>query len=423
MTDIDYIVLDEGYDKRIGYELAMNGIYIPVVDSKTEELLFTPEDYKSIREKMQGLSYYDMGEFIIDKSSKIQQTEEIIEELFSTGNIEESISEKEAKQKRNAITYQVKKALYEKMGLGLEQRITGNIKEGFVEFIDTGSTGRGTNVPGDGDFDFMMKIDRSIIENPERMKKIKENLREVLANPSDDPKSNLAELNGNFRYKKVKIEGIEDPIDLDITFTTKTEEIDYSTDMCVKDRLYNLKRTDPEGYKYTIANIILAKRILKEEGLYKKSNSDNATEYGGFGGVGVENWILQNGGSFVKAMETFLETAERSDDFNDFQEKYPIFDFGENHVVKNSYKHDSFVRGLTSSGYDRMKERFKEIKKELSPIEKSEKQTVMSSTIMKDLNEIIDNSRAGNINETVGEIKKSYQETLDKEEQENDVNK
>ena len=31
----------------------------------------------------------------------------------------------------------------------------------------------------------------------------------------------------------------------------------------------------------------------------------------------------------------------------DFQEKYPIFDFGENHASKSVYKNDSFVKGLT----------------------------------------------------------------------------
>ena len=276
---------------------------------------------------MQGLSYYEAGDFQVDDSAKTQEADEIVKELFNNSNIDESLSEKEAKQKRNAITYQVAKVLDEKLGLGLESRVTGNITNGFVEFIDTGSTGRGTNVPGDGDFDFMMKVDKDIIDNPKKMEELKKELRKVLAIRSEDPKSSLDEFGGNFRYKKVRVEGVEVPLDIDITFATKTEEIEYSTDMCVRDRLDSIKRTDPEGYKYTVANIILAKRILKEEGLYKKSNSNGATEYGGFGGVGVENWILQNGGSFITAMETFLEASNESSSFKDFQEKYPIFDF------------------------------------------------------------------------------------------------
>ena len=44
-----------------------------------------------------------------------------------------------------------------------------DLTENYVELIDTGSTGRGTNKPGDGDFDFMMRLDRAIIQNPKKL--------------------------------------------------------------------------------------------------------------------------------------------------------------------------------------------------------------------------------------------------------------
>lgn len=117
--------------------------------------------------------------------------------------------------------------------------------------------------------------------------------------------------------------------------------------------------------------------MLKKEGIYKKANSDKATCYGGFGGVGVENWILQNGGSFVKAMKTFLEAAEKAESFDEFQEIYPIFDFGQNHMSKG-YRHDSYIRGISEKGYAKMKEVFKRYIKELTgqeqPHEKVKKQ-------------------------------------------------
>lgn len=383
ITDIDYIVLRHKYDKRLGYELAMNGTYIPIIDAETEKLLFSPEDYELIRSKMQGLAFYDTGDFIVDESAKTTEAQKIIDELFPTGNIDESISEKEAKSKRSAIQYQVAKSLYENMGIGLETHVTGNMTEGFVEFIDTGSTGRGTNVPGSGDFDFMMKVDKNIIGNSERMAEFKKHLIEVLAIRSDDPETSVQELGGNFRYKKVTVEGIKEPVDIDITFTPKSEELTYSTDMCVKDRLENLKKTDPEGYKYTIANIVLAKRLLKKEGLYKKSSSEGATIYGGFGGVGVENWILQNGGSLSMAINTFLRTAEESKSFDEFMEKYPIFDFGENHAAKG-YQHDSFIRGLTKDGYEQMQVKLKEIQRNLTPIKDTPIETYLAETIIAD---------------------------------------
>lgn len=363
ITDIDYIVIKE-WDKRIAYELAMNGTYIPVYDYKTQEILFTPEMYDEIRDKMQGLAYYDTGEFHIDSSAYSSKVQEIIKELFPDGNSQNSISQKDAQKKRNVIERKVIEVLRGEFGIDVLTYLTGDLTNGFVEFIDTGSTGRGTNLPGDGDFDFTMKIDKAIIDDPEKYKIFKDALRKTLGTKSKDPDSSLGEANGNFRYKKVQLEGLESEIDIDITFMQKNGEIEYSTDMAVRDRLDGLKESDPEGYKATIANIVLAKKMLKEAGLYKKSSSPGASVFGGFGGVGVENWILQNGGSFIKAMETFLEASTKAKSFSEFMEIYPIFDFGQNHMAKG-YSHDSFIRGLTEQGYTEMKKKFKEFQEQL----------------------------------------------------------
>lgn len=365
-TDIDYIIVGQ-WDKRIGYELAMNGTYIPVVNRTTEELLFSPKQYDEIRAQMQGLSYYNTGKFMIDETAYVAEAKKEKEQLFTSTDSNVSTSELEATKNRNAIKELVEKALAEKMGLEVEDHVTGNLQNGFVELIDTGSTGRGTNLPGDGDFDFTLKVDKVILEDPKKMEQLKSALREVLAKPSSEQDSKVEEPNGQFRYKKVAIEGAEKPLDIDITFMQKDGKVTYSTDMCVRDRLEGLKRDNPEGYQYVISNIVLAKRVLKEEGLYKKASSPGAAEYGGFGGVGVENWILENGGSFAKAMDTFIEAANKSQDFEEFKDKYPIYDFGQNHMAKR-YQHDSFVNGLTLQGYARMQERFKELRKDLKPI-------------------------------------------------------
>lgn len=71
-TDIDYIIVGQ-WDKRIGYELAMNGTYIPVVNRTTEELLFSPKQYDEIRAQMQGLSYYNTGKFMIDETAYVAE--------------------------------------------------------------------------------------------------------------------------------------------------------------------------------------------------------------------------------------------------------------------------------------------------------------------------------------------------------------
>jgi len=375
ITDVDYIVVNN-WDNRIGHELAMNGTYVPVYDFKTQEILFTPEKYDEIREQMQGLSYYKTGDFKVASSAYSAQADEIVHQLFPDGKVEMSMSQREAKIKRTAIESAVREVVSGEFDLELLDRLTGDVTNGFVELIDTGSTGRGTNLPGDGDFDFTMKLDRALIEDKEKYKSFKEALRNKLGVESDHPKCSIDEANGNFRYKKVKVDGIDEPLDIDITFMPKNDEIEYSTDMSIRDRLEGLKKSDPDGYKVTIANVVLAKRMLKEAGLYKKSSSEGATKFGGFGGAGVENWILQNGGSFYRAMETFLEAAEKCSncnelgeehlEFDKFKKEYPIFDFGQNHMSKK-YSHDSFIDGVTSEGVLEMRTKFKEFSQQLKP--------------------------------------------------------
>lgn len=365
ITDVDYIIVSD-YDKRIGYELAMNGTFIPVIDRSTNEVVFGMDDYNKIREQMQGLSYFETKKFEVEQSAYNPIIEEKVAQLFPDGNPTESISEKDARIKREAIEKKVRGAILEKLGLGCETRLTGDVTPGFIEFIDTGSTGRGTNLPGDGDFDFSVKIDKEIYDDPKKLEEFKSVLRETIAISSDNAECQLNEFNGNFRYKKVQIDGVEMPLDIDMTFMQKSEDVRYSTDMAVKDRLHAIKENDPEGYKRVIANIVVAKEMLKKEGIYKKKSSDSATREGGFGGVGVENWILQNGGSFVKSMQTFLDASEKAKDFNEFMEIYPIFDFGQNHMAKG-YQHDSFIEGLSESGYTKMQEAFKTFIKELEP--------------------------------------------------------
>ena len=76
------------------------------------------------------------------------------------------------------------------------------------------------------------------------------------------------------------------------------------------------------------------------------------------GAVGIENWVLQNGGSFYKAAESFLKVANESKDLEEFRSKYSVWDFGENHISteKNIYAHDNFVYNMSPEGYERMKE-------------------------------------------------------------------
>ena len=355
-SEINYIVM-ENYDPKVGLEIAMNGFYIPVAN-KEGKIVFTPKDYDQLREKMSGLSYFGEQSYSFSKNLVTEETE-----LFAQ-QIEQS--NYEVQVKREKINSIIKKSL-EELGLHLKTSIDGDLTEGFVELIDTGSTGRGTNKPGDGDFDFMMRLDKTIISNPSKLNQLKQT---ILRNLNRNNSSELTGA-GDFRLKDVQIDN-NISVDIDITFTEKTDKVSYSTDMALQDRLSTIQRTDPEKYKYVVANILLAKQVLKKAEAYKPNRG--LIPQGGLGGVGIENWILQNGGSFIDAARSFVEAADGKS-FSEFKSTYQIWDFGDNHLAerRGQYAHDNFVaNNMSESGYQKMVQALKEYLKsmEISQIEK-----------------------------------------------------
>ncbi len=342
--DIDFIVSSDG-DSRIGFEIARNGFYIPVVSRKTGELIFTPEQFDDLREKMSGMKYYDAGEYRFSEdleSSKIRK----ISARAKAGKTETT-------RKRGAIEGAISQAMIEQ-GLALKTAMdTVDLTPGSVELLDTGSTGRGTNEPGDGDFDLMMRVDREVMKSPERLGELKSRLREIFADRGAD---SLETGDGNFRYKQVKIAGLDARVDVDITFATKTNRLDYTSEQALKDRLATMRAQNLEKYEAAIANILQAKETLKAAGVYK--NSHAANPQGGLGGIGIENWILQNGGSFREAANDFL-VAARGKDFDEFKKTYKIWDFGQNHMSESrgNYPFDGFVdRNMDSDGFVKMRD-------------------------------------------------------------------
>ena len=343
-SEINYIVMDN-YDPKVGLEIVMNGFYIPVAN-KEGKIIFTPKDYDELRSKMSGLSYFGEDNYTFSENLITEETEYYAEQ------IEQSNFEVQAKRKKiNSI---IKKSL-EELGLHLKTNIDGDLTEGFVELIDTGSTGRGTNKPGDGDFDFMMRLDKTILSNPARLNELKQTILRNLG------RENSSELTGtgDFRLKNVQID-TDMSVDIDITFTEKTDKVSYSTDMALQDRLATIQRNDPEKYKYVVANILLAKQVLKKAEVYKPNRGE--IPQGGLGGVGIENWILQNGGSFIDAAKSFVEVADGKS-FSEFQSTYQIWDFGDNHLAERRglYSHDNFVtNNMSEAGYQKMVQALKE---------------------------------------------------------------
>ena len=343
-TNISFIIADRYVDK-LGLEIAMNGFYIPIIDNY-KNLLYTPEMYDEIRSRMQGLSNYGLNEFRVDSSAKNVGTSQIAHVIQQ--------SKEDAGNKREAILQTLRGAI-ETYGLNMSEKRTEDLLQGTVEVIDTGSTGRGTNLPGDGDFDFMVRLDGKILNDSQKLKQLLEKSLCTL----DTPDENVVTAKGDFRFKGVSIEGLKDKVDIDLSFTKRTDEVEYTTEECIKDRLETIRKNNPEDYEYVVANILLAKKVLKSAGAYKKKSSPEPQEgqkdtRGGLGAVGIENWILQNGGSFEKAARDFLEVARRCNGLSDFQKKYAIWDFGENYMAGDHYSHDNFVYNMNDKGYSNM---------------------------------------------------------------------
>ena len=348
-SEINYIVTEK-YDTRIGLEIAMNGFYIPVAD-KDGKIVFTPKDYDDLRKKMGGLTYFSEPNYEFSENLITEEIEALAKQ------IEES--NKETTRKRNIINKAIKDALDE-LGLTLKTQIDGDLTEKYVELIDTGSTGRGTNKPGDGDFDFMMRLDRAIIQDPKKLQEVKQTILNKLGLTEKEAMIST----GDFRIKSVTIEDIT--IDLDITFTTKTDSVLYSTDMALKDRLETIKEQDEQKYNYVVANILQAKKVLKKANAYKPNRGDNPE--GGLGGVGIENWILQHGGSFYDAAKSFVAAADGKS-FEDFLHTYEIWDFGDNHLAekRGKYSHDEFIaNNMSREGFIKMTSALKEYLKEMN---------------------------------------------------------
>ena len=362
---INYIGEPSPYDdlSKIKFEIARHGYYIPVIDF-TGKIIFSVDEYNNLKEKMNGLSYYENNQFKFSNNLEIDGVKEITPYLDKSNEVTEI--------KRNKI-YDVITPILEEHNLKLKTKIDGDLTPGSVEMIDTGSTGRGTNKIGDGDFDFLLRIDQKIFRDTQKYEQLKNDLKVTIEKYPHE--SCGITNNGDYRFKKVQLDK-DTIVDIDLSFTIKTDKITYSTDECLKDRLKTIEKQDKTKYQQVVSNIILAKQVLKAGECYKPTRSD--ASQGGLGGSGIENWILQNGGSFKDAALDFLKTANTCNTFDEFKKQYYIWDFGENHFSerKGEYPHDNFIDNMNEIGYKKMKECLKNYLLNPEVIKQEDKESV-----------------------------------------------
>lgn len=390
VTDVDYIIYKKNFeinslkpyneDGTVNYVnqtsdvyddlirlkmlLAKKGIYKPVYDF-TGKLVFTKKEYDTIRSKLDGISYYKTITEE-EKAYPIADTSLLyfpgIEELA----IEMQQDRSKQQERRKIITDKIKEILVSSLGATqINDTILNDLSQGNIDLLETGSTSRGTNVPRDADYDFMTRVGRNDLKNTYAV------IRNL--NSSFSPQTNISHDN-RFRGKDIKLNGIEEPIDIDISFTQKRDKVDYSTDTCLSDLLRTIEKEYPEQFPLVKANIVYAKKILKAGKAYKSRRSSEAE--GGLGGIGVEYWILQNGGSFINAVNSFLAQAVKDGNiipYEEFKDKYQIWDFGKNHEPKEIeigslkrivFPYDEFVScNMSKEGYLKMTKTLLEFKK------------------------------------------------------------
>ena len=354
-SDGGYVPIEHDALAEIQFEIARNGYYIPVIDM-LGRLVFTPEQYDALRSKVAGLPYYSSAEYTI--SSKLDFPG--IDELVEIKKVDMQKTAEKEKIVRGKVEEIIKNSKLDVDTIAIADTLSKDLTEGIVQLIGTGSTSRGTNVPDDSDFDYMLKVDKKVymhttdtlIANFKTMEHEEDN--------SHDKRVRLA---------GVTVEELEEPFDIDISIDQKKNNIQYSTEMALEERLETIRKQSPDDYYKVIANIVYAKQFLKEIGVYKSARVN--PELGGLGGVGVENWILQNGGSFRQACETFLEKAfdpktSEMVPFSDFKKVYTVWDFGENHESKGKHPFDEYVSlNMNEAGYNKL---VKELPKKLKEI-------------------------------------------------------
>ena len=354
---VNYILPESEFEKKEYYgkhqndlailknEVVKNGFYIPIVDF-SGKIIFTDEEYQELKQKMEGLSHYGSKEYHLEQHQYSDYTERI-KGLLASNKQETKIQSQKVYQALSDIIQSIPMDENSTKTLQAKNKIGIDLTPGSVEVLETGSSVRGTNVPYDFDFDYIFRLDSNIINDDEKMHQFRTKICEALniaSVPSDE-----------FRDVEATIPGLG-TIKLDITFIQKNDKVEYSTEMALQDRMDTIYKSNPAVGDEVTANIILAKLLLKQAGCYKPKRKD--PYQGGLGGVGIENWITQNGGTLETAANSFLKASEGKT-YEEFKLIYHIHDYGKNHLYKEkkTYPYDDFIfNNMNRIGYQKMQE-------------------------------------------------------------------
>lgn len=340
-TEIDFLICKtETEQKKLFGEIVKNGYFIPVVDT-SGKILFTPQMYDKARQAFAGLEHYDGGAYVVESTTEFDpQWAEVQVVKKELPQIIETVAE------TSRVIRSKLEAVLREQGIHLKESFDTSLLG--AELLDTGSTGRHTNTADSFDFDLVLKLD---VMDEAKVNAITAALESALK-----PQKNQShDGNGGADIHQLRFFGATGigpkPVDIDIAFVRKSGLSVYGSHDAVRDKLDNIKTNFGEDeYKTVLANIIVAKEMLKKANVYKKGRDAE----GGLGGIGVENWLLAHGGNLARACEAFKQAAYdgiRRVSLAEFKRRYEINDPG---INAKFLKHDNFVELLTDDGYDKM---------------------------------------------------------------------
>jgi hypothetical protein len=323
------------------FSIAKKGFYIPICD-KTGKVIFTAEDYNKYKEIFNGIDKHHGDKITVDESWKQSKFNENIQEAAQTRENLDKINDL-----RNFIYSDIENDL-KSFGMELHK---GRYDDSVVgaKIVDTGSTGRGAALDNGYDFDFAIKIDD---RDESKIEAIVENLKNKYPFKENYTSAGMA----TYRFKSFEKDG--NIIDLDISFIKKSDSEELDANEAVSKKYDSIKEQSGEDKLLEVlTNVRYAKKELKKAGCYKKGLTGNGEQQGGLGGIGVENWILKNGGNAVAAFQEFNKNAYQNGElvsFNDFKRNYKIFSAGEN--IRGSVRAENFVYNMDPVGYQKMAE-------------------------------------------------------------------
>lgn len=344
-TEIDFFVIEPSSKnfEKLCLEIVQNGYYVPVTDGDGK-IIFSPEMYDDYRRFYNGLEKFGGGKMDVMATTKdMKHYPDIIK-------IKEGLAKNSADVEKisRSISQTVEQVLNDQ-GVVLKDKLDMSILG--AELMDTGSTGRHTNMPGGFDFDLVLRLDDKDIQ---KVSSIVQSLQTRLTPERDQSLSGGGKGADIHQLRFFGAKNIaETPVDIDIAFVKKSELVVYGSHDAVKDKLEWVKKEKGEEiFSEVVANIILTKKLLKDGEAYKKGDHEGGQ--GGLGGIGVENWILANNGNMMEAFKSFQAAAYEGGGklpLDDFKKKYKLIDPG---INLKFLQHDNFIQLLTNDGYNRM---------------------------------------------------------------------